>query len=179
LSKSGSPNVWVCNADGTDLKRLRRAARIRRRAGRRTDNGLVSQRKIAERRGAGQSAGGWGAMQRIPTPGAPNPTRAELVAGRQMDRVHVVQTGEFDICVVPGRRRAHGARGGRRPVVVTEFADADFHATAGGRHVLSVLDVFTKQVKDMPGFQAAILNRLGRDSLNFLNELLTEGKYEK
>jgi hypothetical protein len=32
----------------------------------------------------------------------------------------------------------------------------------------------------LPGFQAAILNRLGRDNLNFFNELLTElkEKYE-
>jgi hypothetical protein len=31
----------------------------------------------------------------------------------------------------------------------------------------------------LPGFQAAILNRLGRDNLNFFNELLTEGKRKK
>jgi Tol biopolymer transport system component len=61
-----------------------------------------------------------------------------------------LQTGEFDICVVPA--------GGGAPTVLVAGEDPSwspnsrtliFTRRAGGRHVLSVLDVFTKQVKDI------------------------------
>ena len=89
LSKSGSPNVWVCNADGTDLKQLTTTQRgfvAVLVAGRAMDL-FRDQNQRAPR--AGQSAGGRRRGAAHSDRRRAEPDRTRLVAGRQMDRVHV------------------------------------------------------------------------------------------
>ena len=87
----------------------------------------------------------------IRTAGAPNPTEPDWSPDGKWIAFTLRRSGEFDICVVPADGGDAGDAGaGRGPVVVAEFAHAGFSTTrpAGG-YTLSVLDVFTKQVKDI------------------------------
>jgi TolB protein len=149
LSKSGSPNVWVCNADGTDLKRLTTSSEDSSPCWSPDGQWICFATKIADRRVLAKVPAGGGAMQRIPTPGASNPTEPDWSPDGKWI-AFTSQTGEFDICVLP-------ANGGT-PTVLVAGEDSSwspnsrtliFTRRAGGRHVLSVLDVFTKQVKDI------------------------------
>jgi hypothetical protein len=78
---------------------------------------------------AGQSPGGRrGRSTHFNRRGAKS-DRTRLVAGRQMDRVHVADGGFQHLRYAGGRQcAAGGIGGGRRPVMVAELADADFHA---------------------------------------------------
>ena len=149
LSKSGSPNVWVGNADGTDLKRLTTSSEDSSPCWSPDGQWICFATKIADRRMLAKVPAGGGAMQRIPTPGAPNPTEPDWSPDGKWI-AFTSQTGEFDICVVPA--------GGGTPTVLVAGEDSSWSPNsrtlicmrrAGGRHVLSVLDVFTKQVKDI------------------------------
>jgi TolB protein len=149
LSKSGSPNVWVGNADGTDLKRLTTSSEDSSPCWSPDGQWICFATKIADRRMLAKVPAGGGAMQRIPTPGAPNPTEPDWSPDGKWI-AFTSQTGEFDICVVPA--------GGGTPTVLVAGEDSSwspnsrtliFARRTGGRYVLSVLDVFTKQVKDI------------------------------
>ena len=149
LSRSGSPNVWVCNADGTDLKRLTTSSEDSSPCWSPDGQWICFATKIAERRVLAKVPAGGGAMQPIPTPGAPNPTEPDWSPDGKWI-AFTSQTAEFDICVVP-------ASGGA-PTVLVAGEDPSwspnsrtliFTRRAVGRYTLSVLDVFTKQVKDV------------------------------
>jgi TolB protein len=149
LSKSGSPNVWVCNADGTDLKRLTTSSEDSSPCWSPDGQWICFATKVNERRVLAKVPAGGGAIQRIPTSGAPNPTEPDCSPDGKWI-AFTSQTSEFDICVVPA--------GGGAPTVLVQGEDPSwspnsrtliFTRRAGGSHVLSVLDVFTKQVKDI------------------------------
>ena len=92
---------------------------------------------------------GGGAIQRIPTPGALNPTEPDWSPDGKWI-VFTSQMGEFDVCVLP-------ADGGT-PTVLVAGEDPSWspnsrtlifvRRTSSYRYVLSLLDVYTKQVKD-------------------------------
>jgi TolB protein len=149
LSKSGSPNVWVCNADGADLKRLTTSSEDSSPCWSPDGQWICFATKIAERRVLAKVPAGGGALQRIPTPGAPNPTEPDWSPDGKWI-AFTSQAGGFDICVMPA--------GGGTPTVIAGGEDPSwspnsrtliFARRTGGRYVLSVLDVFTKQVKDV------------------------------
>ncbi len=149
LSKSGSPNVWVGNADGTDLKRMTTSSEDSSPCWSPDGQWICFATKIADRRVLAKVPAGGGAIQRIPTPGAPNPTEPDWSPDGKWI-AFTSQTGGFDICVVPA--------GGGTPTVLVAGEDSSWSPNSrtlicarrtGGRYVLSVLDVFTKQVKDI------------------------------
>jgi TolB protein len=150
LSRSGSPDVWVGNADGSNLKQLTSTPEDESSPCWSPDGQWICfATKIAERRVLAKVPAGGGAMQRIPTPGAPNPTEPDWSPDGKWI-VFTSQAGGFDICVVPA--------GGGAPTVLVAGEDPSwspnsrtliFTHRVGGRYVLSVLDVFTKQVKDI------------------------------
>ena len=93
---------------------------------------------------------GGGRRSVIRTSGAPNPTEPDWSPDGKWI-AFTSQTGEFDICVVP-------ADGSIAPVVLVPGQDPSwspnsrtlvFNRAINYRQVLSVLDVFTKQYKDV------------------------------
>jgi TolB protein len=150
LSKSGSPNVWVCNADGTGLKRLTTGAEDSSPTWSPDGQWICFATKINARRRLAKVSAEGGAVQTLSTTGAPNPTEPDWSPDGKWI-AFTSQTSEFDICVMP-------AEGGAAPVVLVPGQNPSWapnsrtlvfnHRAAGYRQVLSVLDVFTKQYKD-------------------------------
>jgi TolB protein len=151
LSKSGSPNLWLCNLDGSDLKHLTTDAEDSSPCWSPDGKWICFAAKIESRRVLAKVPAGGGAVQVIRTAGAANPTEPDWSPDGKWI-AFTRQAGDFDICVVP-------ADGGADPVVVAAGEDPSwspnsrtlvFAKRTGGSYVLSVLDVFTKQVKDVP-----------------------------
>ena len=149
LSKSGSPDVWVCNTDGTGLKQLTRTPEDESSPCWSPDGQWICfATKIRERRALAKVPAGGGAVQRISTAGVSNPTEPDWSPDGKWI-AFTSQMGDFNICVVP-------AAGGT-PVVLVAGEDPSWSPNSrtlvytrrtGGRYTLSVLDVFTKQAKD-------------------------------
>jgi TolB protein len=151
LSKSGSPDVWVCDADGSNWKQLTKTPEDESSPGWSPDGQWICfATKIHERRTLAKVPANGGAMQRIPTPGAPNPTGPEWSPdGKWIAFTSLM--GDFNICVMP-------ADGSAPPTVLVAGEDPSwspnsrtliFARRTGYGCKLSVLDVFTKQVKDV------------------------------
>jgi TolB protein len=150
LSKSGSPDVWVCDADGSNLKQLTHTPEDESSpCWSPKGDWICFATKINERRVLAKVAASGGAIQRIPTLGAPNPTEPDWSPDGKWI-AFTSQMGDFNICVMP-------ADGGA-PTVIATGEDPSwspnsrtlvFTRRAAGRYALSVLDVFTKQVKDI------------------------------
>ena len=152
LSKSGSPDVWVSNAEGKDLQQLTRTPEDESSPCWSPDGQWICfATRMAERRVLAKVPSGGGTVQRIPTAGAPNPTEPDWSPDGKWI-AFTSQAGGFNICVMP-------ADGSAPPTVLVAGEDPSwspnsrtliFTRRTGGRYVLSVLDVFTKQVKDIP-----------------------------
>ena len=148
LSKAGSPNVWVCNADGSNLKRLTKGIEDSSPCWSPDGQWICFATKMGRRALAKVPAGG-GEVQRVPTPGAPNPTEPDWSPDGKWI-AFTSQAGDFSVCVM-------SADGSVAPVVVAPGQNPSWSANSrtlvfnhgpNGRQVLSVLDVFTKQYKD-------------------------------
>ena len=152
LSKGGSPDVWVSDAEGKNLQQLTRTPEDESSPCWSPDGQWICfATRMAERRVLAKVPSGGGAAQRIPTAGAPNPTEPDWSPDGKWI-AFTSQAGEFNICVMP-------ADGSAPPTVLVAGEDPSwspnsrtliFTRRTGGRYVLSVLDVFTKQVKDIP-----------------------------
>ncbi|MGA3164110.1 MAG: hypothetical protein ABSD77_07970 [Verrucomicrobiota bacterium] len=152
LSKGGSPDVWVCNADGSNLRQLTATPEDESSPCWSPDGQWIYfATKIHERRVLAKVPAAGGAMQQIPTPGAPNPTEPDWSPDGKWI-AFTSQMGEFDICVMP-------ADGSAPPTVLVAGEDPSWspnsrtlifvRRTSSYRYVLSLLDVFTKQAKDV------------------------------
>jgi TolB protein len=150
LSKSGSPNVWVCNADGTGLKRLTTGLEDSSPCWSPDGQWICFATKINARRRLAKVSAEGGPVQALSTTGAPNPTEPDWSPDGKWI-AFTSQTSEFDICVMP-------ADGNGAPVVLVPGQNPSWapnsrtliynRRASGYRQVLSVLDVFTKQYKD-------------------------------
>jgi TolB protein len=151
LSKGGSPNVWVSNADGSNLKQLTHTAEDSSPCWSPDGQWICFATKMTDRRVLAKVPAGGGEVQRIPTSGVPNPTEPDWSPDGKWI-AFTSQAGEFNICVMP-------ADGSVPPAVLATGEDPSWSPNsrtlictrrAGGRYTLSVLDVLTKQVKDVP-----------------------------
>jgi TolB protein len=151
LSKSGSPDVWVCNADGSNLKQLTSTPEDESSPCWSPDGRWICfATKIHERRMLAKIPAEGGEIQRIPTVGVANPTEPDWSPDGKWI-AFTSQMGEFDICVVP-------ADGGNA-IILLRGQDPSWspnsrtliftRRTPTYRDVLSLLDVYTKQVKDI------------------------------
>ena len=151
LSKSGSPNVWVCNANGTDLKHLTEGVEDSSPCWSPDGKWICFATKHKARRLLAKVPAGGGVVHYLNTAGAPNPTEPDWSPDGKWIAFTCQFSREFDICVLP-------ADGSAAPVVLVPGQDPSWsansrtlvfnHRTPGYRQVLSVLDVFTKQYKD-------------------------------
>ena len=149
LSKGGSPNVYVCNADGTGLKKLTTTSEDSSPCWSPDGQWICFATKINSRRLLAKVPAGGGEVQVVKTVGVSNPTEPDWSPDGKWI-AFTSQAREFDICVVP-------AAGGDVTIMVPG-EDPSWspnsrtlvfnHRTPGYRQTLSVLDVFTKQYKD-------------------------------
>jgi TolB protein len=150
LSKDGSPNVYICNADGTDLKRLTTTSEDSSPCWSPDGQWICFATKIDARRLLAKVPAGGGPIQTIKTIGVSNPTEPDWSPdGKWL--AFTSQMGEFDVCVVP--------TSGGTATVLTSGEDPSWspnsrtliyaRRTASYRYVLSLLDAPTKQVKDV------------------------------
>ena len=168
LSKDGRPDVYVANADGSNLKRLTTGVEDSSPCWSPDGQWICFATKINSRRLLAKVPADGGAVQVIRTTGAPNPTEPDWSPDNKWI-AFTSQTSEFDICVVP-------ADGSADPVVLVRGQDPSwspnsrtllFNHSAGYSQTLSVLDVFTKQVKDVGRIAGSDSEPAWRKDLNF------------
>ena len=168
LSKDGSPDVYVANADGSNLKRLTTGVEDSSPCWSPDGQWICFATKIAGRRLLAKVPAGGGAVQVIHTTGAPNPTEPDWSPDGKWI-AFTSQTSEFDICVMPADDSAS-------PMVLVRGQDPSwspnsrtliFSHSAGYLQTLSVLDVFTKQVKDVGRIAGSDSEPAWRKDLNF------------
>ncbi|HYV30817.1 MAG TPA: biopolymer transporter Tol, partial [Candidatus Binatia bacterium] len=151
LSKSGSPDLYVANLDGSDLKQLTSTREAEFSPCWSPDGRLIcfgSRDKGATLLFTISPSGG--SPRQLATTGAPNPTEPDWSPDGKWIAFTSL-TGSFQVCIV----QANGGRGGEAiPLVEGEdpswapnsrallFSNGPDHA----KH-LSLLDVPTKQVK--------------------------------
>ena len=149
LSKSGSPNVWVCNADGSDLKRLTTGLEDSSPCWSPDGTWICFATKLHERRRLAKVPAGGGDVQYLSTAGAPNPTEPDWSPDGKWI-AFTSQTGSFNICVmaVDGSIPPVVLVSGENPSWSANSRTLVFNRGAAGRQTLAALDTFTKQYKD-------------------------------
>jgi TolB protein len=149
LSKSGSPNIWVANADGSNLKRLTYGDEDSSPCWSANGEWICFATKHSERRRLAKVSASGGTVQYLNTTGAPNPTEPDWSPDGKWI-AFTSQMGDFNICVMPADGSAPPAVlvGGQNPSWAANSRTLVFNRAMGYRQVLSVLDVFTKQYKD-------------------------------
>lgn len=150
LSKSGSPDVWVCDTSGSNPRRVTKG--IEDSSPCWSPDGqwiCFATKQNARRRLAKVSAQG-GPIQTLDTSGVSSPTEPDWSPDGKWIAFTRQAGGEFDICVLP-------ADGSFPPVVIATGENPSwspnsrtlvYNHNVGGVQTLSVLDVFTKQHKD-------------------------------
>jgi len=151
LSRSGSPEVWTCNPDGGGLKPLTSTPEGASSPCWSPDGRWICfATEIHGRRMLAKVPADGGDIERIPTVGAANPSEPDWSPDGKWI-AFTSQTSEFDICVVP-------ANGGNAIILVRGEEPSwspnsrtliYVRHTPSYRFVLSLLDVYTKQVKDI------------------------------
>jgi TolB protein len=150
LSKDGWTDLYVCNSDGSNLKRLTKSPEDESSPCWSPDGRWICfATKIKERRVLAKVPASGGPMERIPTTGAANPTEPDWSPDGKWI-AFTRQMGGFEICVVPadGRGDATVLVDGEDPSWSPNSRTLIFTRRSGGGH-LSLLDVPTKQVKDV------------------------------
>jgi len=149
LSKDGWTDLYVCDLDGSDLRRLTKSRQDESSPCWSPDGRWICfAGKENERRGLYKIPPGGGALQLIRT-GTPNPTEPDWSPDGKWI-AYTVQYSNFQIAVVP-------AEGGQATILVDgedpswapNSRTLAFGRRQGGRYTLSLLDVPTKQVKDV------------------------------
>jgi TolB protein len=149
LSKDGWTDLYVADADGSNIKRLTKSPEDESSPCWSPDSEWICYAtKIKERRALCKISASGGSAQRIPTSGVPNPTEPDWSPDGQWI-AFTAQRGGFEICVV----KAEGGEvtelvAGEDPSWAPNSRTLVFSRRSGGGH-LSVLDVPTKQVKDV------------------------------
>ena len=149
LSKSGSANVWTCNADGTNLKQLTHGDEDSSPTWSPDGQWICFATKHSERRRLAKIPAAGGTVQYLNTTGAPNPTEPDWSPDGKWI-AFTSQMGDFNVCVLPadGGAAPTVLVGGQNPSWAPNSRTLVFNRSMGYRQVLSVLDVFTKQYKD-------------------------------
>ena len=150
LSRSGDPNIWVCNTDGSSLRQLTHT-RADDSCPCWSPNGrwICYATKIHSRRRLAKISADGGEPEALSTTGAPDPTEPDWSPDGKWI-AFCSQSGDyFNICVMPAE--------GSEPVVLVSGEHPSWSPNSRTlvyndlihyHPVLSVLDVFTKQHKN-------------------------------
>ncbi|MHC1763508.1 MAG: hypothetical protein AB9869_04260 [Verrucomicrobiia bacterium] len=152
LSKGGSPDVYVCNADGSNLRQLTNTREDESSPCWSPDGRTIC---FCSRSGGAPalytiSADG-GSMKRLRIRGSGSSTEPDWSPDGKWIAFTVMRRSGFDLYIAP-------AEGGDA-ILLTAGSDPSwapnsrtllFTRRAGGRNVLSLLDVNTKRFKDVP-----------------------------
>jgi TolB protein len=150
LSKGGSPDLYVCDADGSHLKQLTETPEDESSPCWSPDGRWICYAaKINERRALWKVSVDGGAPQRIPTSGISSPSEPDWSPDGKWI-AFTAQMGGFEICVIPA------AGGTATPLVSGEDPSwapnsrtlVYARRSSGGGRQLAVVDVPTKQTRD-------------------------------
>ena len=150
LSKGGSPDVYVCNADGSGLKQLTFTREDESSPCWSPDGQWICYAtKVSERRSLYKVPVSGGRPVRVSTAGVSNPTEPDWSPDGKWI-AFTAQMGGFNICIVPadGSGPATVLAGGQDPSWAPNSRTLIYSREENHRRVLSLLDVPTKQTKD-------------------------------
>lgn len=151
LSKSGSPDVFVCDADGSNLKQLTKTREDESSPCWSPDGRQICFASRTSGRAALYTVPvDGGEMRRIRTDGAINTTEPDWSPDGKLI-VFTAQMGGFQICTVPAAGGTANVLGvaGEDPSWAANSRTVVFTRRTNGKRTLSLLDVPTKRVKDV------------------------------
>jgi len=151
LDKTGSVNIWVCNADGSNLKHITSGDEDSSPTWSPNGDWICFATKHNARRQLAKVPAGGGEVQYLNTAGTPNPTEPDWSPDGKWIAFTCQFSHEFDICVLPADATSAPTVlvPGENPSWAPNSRTLVFnHRAAGYQQALSVLDVFTKQYKD-------------------------------
>ena len=151
LSKDGWTDLYVCDADGSNLKRLTKSPQDESSPCWSPDGKWICfAAKERERRTLCKVPASGGALQQIGTGGMPSPTEPDWSPDGKWIAFTTQFRSGFQICVVPaGGGTATSLVEGEDPSWAPNSRTLAYGRRSGGRYVLSLLDVPTKQYKDV------------------------------
>ncbi len=150
LSKDGFTDLYVSNSDGSGLKRLTTSRQDESSPCWSPDGTWICfAAKENERRALCKIPAGGGQLQRISTGGVPSPTEPDWSPDGKWI-AFTAQFRNFQIYVVPASGgNATGLVEGEDPSWAPNSRTLAYCRRQGNRYVLSLLDVPTKQYKDV------------------------------
>lgn len=157
LSKANSPDVWISSSTGKNLKRLTETRDEDESSPCWSPDGqwVAFVTKMGGRRVLAKAASGGGPIIRIATSGVLNPSEPSW-SPDGTTLAFTAQMGGFSICVVPAEGgEAKVLSDGEDPSWAPNSRTLIFTKRSGGKRTLSLLDVPTKQVKDVPAFSGS------------------------
>jgi TolB protein len=151
LSKDGWPDLYVANADGGGLKRLTKTPQDESSPCWSPDGQWICfASKENERRALRKISVNGGETHVIKTGGVPSPTEPDWSPDGNWIAFTVQYRDSFQICVVPAAGgTAIGLVEGEDPSWAPNSRTLVFGRRQGGRYTLALLDMPTKQVKDV------------------------------
>lgn len=150
LSKNGSPDIYVANADGSNLLQLTKTKDDESSPCWSPDGRTICfVSRESGRAGLYTISASGGDKRRITTAGVSNATEPDWSPdGKTI--VFTALMGDFNICTVPATGgSATVVASGEDPSWASNSRTVIFARRVGGRRVLSLLDVPTKRVKDI------------------------------
>ncbi|MEI6390039.1 MAG: hypothetical protein WCT12_02945 [Verrucomicrobiota bacterium] len=150
LSKDGWTDLYVCNSDGSGLKRLTKSPQDESSPCWSPDGKWICYAsKDKERRALSKISPAGGEPQRIPTSGVLSPTEPDWSPDGKLI-AFTSQGAGFTICVVPATGgTATPLVAGEDPSWAPNSRTLAYGRRQGGHYALSLLDVPTKQYKDV------------------------------
>jgi len=151
LDKDGWVDLYVSNADGSDLKRLTKSPQDESSPCWSPDGKWICfAAKETEHRTLCKVPASGGALQDIPTGGTPSPTEPDWSPDGKWIAFTAQYRSGFQICVVPAEGgTAISLVEGEDPSWAPNSRTLAFGRRHAGHYTLSLLDVPTKQVKDV------------------------------
>lgn len=149
LSKGGSPDLYVCNVDGSGLVQLTKTKEDESSPTWSADGTQICfASRVNERRALYLVAASGGEMRRLRTEGVLNPSEPEWSPDGKLI-AFTSQMGGFNICTVPAEGgAAEVLSAGEDPSWAPNSRTIIFTKRVGSKRTLSLLDVPTKKVKD-------------------------------